>query len=261
MGHATDLRLLQAEVGEEADGDFRILVDAKYVKYLTVDPGLYDIRTMCFGPTLFSALPPLPLGDWNQGHISINPKDGRAHFIGERIQFPQIMHTWHPLKLDHLDLEWGTKLRSNVYEATMPGTVNTTVIVKFARFPWEISWLDAETTAYQWLQGHSIGPRFLGHLMEEGRVIGFIIERIPNFRHATPEDLSLCQRALSKLHRIGIKHGDINKHNFLIHDGTATLIDFDAATWCNDTKTLTDEFKRLQQEWEDVSGRGGMLPG
>lgn len=259
MEHATDFRLLQAEADEEAESDFRILVDAKFVEYLTIDPGSYDARTMCFGPTLFSALPPLPPGDWNQGHISINPRDGRPHFMGEKVQLPQIMHIWHPLKVDHLDLEWGEKLRSNVYEATIPGTVKTTVIVEFARFAWEIPLLDAETTAYQWLQGHSIGPEFLGHLVE-GRVIGFILEQIPNFRHATPEDLPLCQQALSKLHQIGIKHGDINKHNFLVHDGKTTLIDFDVATRCNDTKTLTEEFERLQQELEDVSGRGGMLP-
>ena len=69
---------------------------------------------------------------------------------------------------------------------------------------------------YEWIDGHQIGPEFLGHLTEEGRVIGFLIERVFDCRHATPEDLSLCQHTLAKLHKLGIKHGDTNKHNFLI---------------------------------------------
>lgn len=101
---------------------------------------------------------------------------------------------------------------------------------------------------------------FLDHLVEEGRVIGFLFERIPDFRHATPKDLPLFQQALSKLHQLGTKHRDINKHNFLIHDGKVTLIGFHAVTRCNDARTLTDEFERVQQELQDVSGKGGMVP-
>jgi len=86
-----------------------------------------------------------------------------------------------------------------------------------------------------------------------------MVERIANCRHAAPEDLSLCQSALSKLHHLGIKHGDINKHNFLIHDGKATLIDFDAATQFNDEETLDAEYQNLQAELADESGRGGIL--
>jgi predicted Ser/Thr protein kinase len=58
---------------------------------------------------------------------------------------------------------------------------------------------------------------------------------------------------------LGIKHGDINKHNFLIHDEKATLIDFDVATRCNDAKALTEEYHRLQEELQDTSGRGGKI--
>ncbi|KAF4964422.1 hypothetical protein FZEAL_10871 [Fusarium zealandicum] len=120
----------------------------------------------------------------------------------------------------------GQKLRSNVYEATCP-YFSSPVVVKFARFSWEIPLLEAEITAYEWVEGSQIGPDFLGHLIEEGRVIGFVIARIDNFRHATLEDLPLCLRALAKLHQLGVRHGDTNKHNFLIHEGGVTLIDFD----------------------------------
>ena len=85
------------------------------------------------------------------------------------------------------------------------------------------------------------------------------MERIISYRHATSEDLALCQQALSKLHRLSIKHGDINKHNFLIHDDRATLIDFEAAVQCNDAKVLEEEFRRLEKELSDMSGRGGRV--
>jgi len=56
---------------------------------------------------------------------------------------------------------------------------------------------------------------------------------------------------------LGIKHGDINKHNFLIHDGKAILIDIESATRCSDWKILEEEFGQLKDELRDTSGRGG----
>lgn len=113
--------------------------------------------------------------------------------------------------------------------------------------------------AYQRLENSGIGPKFLGHLSEEGRVIGFIMERITDFRHATPEDLPLSQQALSQLHKLKMKHGDPNKHNILIHDGKATLIDFDHSTLCSDEQALNEEHQLLAVELSDTSGRGGRI--
>lgn len=56
-----------------------------------------------------------------------------------------------------------------------------------------------ECTAYQWLEGHNIGPKFPGRIAEEGRVIGFLTERVmdgdKDARHATPADLEACSRS------------------------------------------------------------------
>jgi len=175
-----------------------------------------------------------------------------------KVQLPSISHLWHPVQIDHLELCMGRKLRSNVYEATTP-YFDLPIVVKFARFPFEIPYLNSETSAYQWIQNHQIGPQFLAHLTEEGRVIGFAMERIINCRHATSDDLALCQQALSKLHRLSIKHGDINKHNFLIHDVQATLVDFDCALQCDNVKVLEEEFRGLEKELSDMSGRGGRV--
>ena len=64
---------------------------------------------------------------------------------------------------------------------------------------------------------------------------------------------------MGRLHGLGIKHGDINKHNFLIRgdDDEAVLIDFDAAVKCDDAAPLKEETGRLEQELGDTSRRGG----
>jgi predicted Ser/Thr protein kinase len=254
-----DIEVLQCSVDPSDESEFRILIDGKFVKYLTIDGGLYNVDDMCFAPSLISIIPPLPPGDWNTGRISRNGADGQPHFAEvTKVQLPGISPLWHPLRIDHLELCMGRKLRSNVYEATTPH-FDLPIVVKFARFPFEIPYLNSETSAYQWIQNHQIGPQFLAHLTEEGRVIGFAMERIINCRHARPDDLALCQQALSKLHRLSIKHGDINKHNFLIHDDRATLIDFDAALRCDNAKVLEEEFRGLEKELSDTSGRGGRV--
>ena len=97
------------------------------------------------------------------------------------------------------------------------------------------------------------------HVTEEGRVIGFTMERIINCRHATPEDLALYQQRVSKSHLLSIKHGDINKHSFLIHDDRATLIDFDCALHCDNAEVLEEKFRGLEKELNDTSGRGGRV--
>ena len=97
---------------------------------------------------------------------------------------------------------------------------------------------------------------FLGLLTEEGRIIGFIIERLTDAHHASPTELRLCQVALSKLHNLGILHGDVNKHNFLVKDGRAILIDFECARATEDKSALREEMECLLDELGDTSGRG-----
>ena len=97
-------------------------------------------------------------------------------------------------------------------------------------------------------RGQANWSRFLGHLHEHGRVIGFLIEEILNSRHAELDDLEVCRKALSDLHRLGIKHGDTNKYNFLIQDGHAVLIDFETAEKCHDSEVLKEEMDNLETE-------------
>lgn len=158
----------------------------------------------------------------------------------------------------------GRRLKSNVYEATCARLGSKTVVAKFARFSWEIGHVAAETTAYEWIKGHDIGPAFLGHLAEEGRVIGFVMARVggegleSGFCHAQEGDLPLCQSSLERLHALGIRHGDINTYNFLVHGGRVTMIDFEAASRPASTEELEQEMQRLLDQRHDTSGRGGV---
>ncbi|KAF4510006.1 hypothetical protein G6O67_001934 [Ophiocordyceps sinensis] len=196
--------------------------------------------------------------DWNRGRISRDPGTGKVRFaLNTKEQLPGITKTWHPVRVDHLELQRGERLGAMVYEATCPRFAST-VVIKYACFPWEVQYLDKETAAYELLEGHGIGPPFLAHLTEEGRVIGFVVGLVADFRHASPDDFHLCRDALATLHDLGFTHGDINKHNFLIHDGRATLIDFESVSRAGASEQK-DELDRLMGELLDTSGRGGFV--
>jgi serine/threonine protein kinase len=259
------IRLLQASAGPDDISEFRLLVDHQHIKYVTVDPYIFDDMDLIFEPTLIEILRPLlPAGDWNHARIfratsSENSSTGNAEVQVETStqELPGILGVWHPLKIDYLELEVSSRPRSNMCEATcskIPGQF----IVKLARFHWEIAQLERETAAYKWIDGHNIGPEFLGHLTEHGRVIRFAISKIEEARHATPDDLDVCRQALRRLHTLGIKHGDTNKHNFLIHPHGVAMIDLEFAEQNATEAELNEELYGLEQQLADTSGKGGV---
>lgn len=255
MDHEHKKQLLQAEAAEDDESFFRLQVDGA-IKHLTVEQGVYSVEDMCFAPSLFSILPSFPPGDWNDGLVS-KDASGQPFFArATRTQFPSVENKWHNIFIDYSDLSIGKKVRTGVYEVTSPH-IKGTVIAKFARFEWEITYLENETTAYQWIEGHNIGPRFLGHLTEGDRVIGFLMERIVNARNAGPGDLDTCQRELSKLHQLGLRHGDVNRINFLVQGSRAVLLDFDTARKCDDQDRLCQELEALPEALGSASTRGG----
>ena len=167
---------------------------------------------------------------------------------------------WHSTVIDYLELTKVDSMRPNVYQVTHPCFGTTIVLAKFAEFPWKIPFFEAETTAYSWLDGTGVGPKFLGHITEEGRIIGFLIEYFGDARSATAQDLAVCEQALRELHELNVMHGDINKYNFLIRDGGAVLIDFERAEKCDDKAELELELAALSGSLSDPSYRGGAVP-
>ena len=260
---SSSLQLLQAEVDPtgEKDSYLRLLHDNKHIKYVAIAPGLYSSHDMCFTPTITALLNPLfPPGIWNYGYVNKDPETGLPHFaeVAQK-EFSGVSNAWHSTKVDYLDLVLGGKLMSGVYDATC-SQFATPLVAKFACWDWEIGYMEDECTAYQWIEGYNIGPKFLGHITEDGRVIGFLMERVTDetgdARHATPADLEVCQQALAKLHNLGILHGDLVKYNILITNKGATLIDFSEARESDDILASEEERKILETELRSDSDRG-----
>lgn len=167
---------------------------------------------MCFGPSLIPLLPNFPPGDSINGGLVALDAESRPHFASlNQTQFPGVKNTWHETFINYLDLSIGRKLRTGIYEAKCSLFGDDIVVAKFARFDWEIQYIEDETTAYQWISGHTtttpapVAPKFLGHLTENGRVIGFLMERITDARHAGTQDLQACREVLSRLRNVRIE--------------------------------------------------------
>ena len=71
------------------------------------------------------------------------------------------------------------------------------------------------------------------------------MERVVGARHAGSQDVESCREVLSRLHYLGVRHGDTNRFNFLICDSRAVLIGFDTAKKCDDRGVLLQEVENL----------------
>ncbi|KAG6218118.1 hypothetical protein E4U34_004272 [Claviceps purpurea] len=254
----SNVRLLACLVDEDdtGPGDYRFLVDGRHVKYVSTAPGTFcglDCERT-FEPILLGELlPPFPIGDWNNGRVARDPVTGKITFIRtENVQFTGVESVWHNVKLDELDFFCQVKLKQRVHVVTHP-TINGggPVLMKLAVWPWEVAWIETETAVYQWICDKGVGPKFLGHLTEgpNGRIIGFITEWLDGTRSAEPRDLDGC-----------IKHGDINRHNFLVregegHEDEVVLIDFDLARRDRPHVELEDEMKALKNNLESTNAQ------
>ncbi|TVY23383.1 hypothetical protein LHYA1_G007604 [Lachnellula hyalina] len=258
--YPTHVEILNQEIDPEdkTPSYYRILVNRKHFKYINIDPGIYEVDDLCFPPILVENLPPFPEGDWNCGRIS-QTVGNPTPFFSETLKktLPSINPLWHPKSYEYLSFQIGERLRSNVYVASSP-QFEKPIVTKFARFYWEIGYYIAETRVYSWIDGHNIGPEFLGYLTEDGRVIGFLIEYIEGHR-ATISDLPACKVIVRKLHGLSILHRDLNTHNFLISERGAVLIDFETAKRSGNGETMEKEVEGLEEQLLDESGTGGVV--
>lgn len=134
------------------------------------------------------------------------------------------------------------------------------MIAKIARFEWEIPRIEHETRIYQLLhQKHAVdlAPRFLGHIREGGRVMGFLLEKLHGRSHASINNLDQCELALKSFHGLGLIHGDVNRYNFLVGEDSVKLIDFERSEEGAAEQLMSTELRSLYAEFIEDSGRGG----
>ncbi|KAJ6035902.1 alpha-galactosidase A [Penicillium herquei] len=134
---------------------------------------------------------------------------------------PEIEYVWHDVRVDVLSLKMGTRFNSGVYVVQYDGAP---AIAKIACFEWDIPRIEHETWAYSVISSHEqqhpnnppIGPKFLGHLTENNRVIGFLLEKVDG-KPAGIEDLANCEALVRRLHSLKFIHGDVNRYNVFVN--------------------------------------------
>ena len=236
---------------------YRLSEDSGRIVYVSIDAGVYDEDDDYFPPMLMDLLPPLPPGDWTKGHITKTEERPQPHFAWTRqVDLPRITSIWHPRHVEFNELSIGGRLMPNVAEAFHPEFGE--LVAKYARFEWEISCYQAETDVYSWLEGQNIGPNFLSHLTEGGRVIGFLLQKL-NGHHAGIQDLPRCEDMVRKLHSLDILHGDLNRHNFLVDEEQVRLIDFETSVRGQDEDKKAEELRGLRKELLDGSGNASSI--
>lgn len=252
MGHVE-----RAGVPKTSKSYCRILFDGQRIKYVCIDPGVYDQSVMDSPFLLLEHLPlhPSP-ASWNSARIKKSP-NGEIIAIFKHKDLPEVTTIWHQNLVDTLSLNDIRKRNNQVSEVAYG---SGTAVSKIARFHWEIGYLERETHIYSLIDGHGIGPRFLGHVTDgmQGRVIGLLIEKLEG-RHAGIGDIVACQEVLKKLHSLGMTHGDVNRYNFLVTATGARLIDFEDTKPGANAEEMEKELNSLEEQLVEETGRGRAL--
>ncbi|KAI0867400.1 alpha-galactosidase A [Hypoxylon argillaceum] len=244
---------------DSVESEYRLRI-GNQVKYLVISPGAFDRDTLSLP---LQSLPPLPYNEkWTVANISRDKTSGELKTSIVNRTLAGVKCQWNHNKVDCLELEKTKQLTAMVFEAVshsiLPITLpsRATMIAKIARFEWELPRIEQETRADQLLKGYGLAPRFLAHVHENGRIVGFLLEKIEG-RSASIQDLSVCEAALRKLHKLGLVHGDVNRYNFLITEEGAKLIDFECLRENASPESMSKELENLRAELVDESGRGG----
>lgn len=224
---------------------------------------VFDEDTMCRPHLLISQLPDFPDNKWTRMEVSRKP-DGSLTSELSYEPLPAVKTIWHPKTIDVLSLEKVKRHRSGVHEVLHSGLL---AICKIACFGWQIPRIEHETYTYSVVEEYRepedpvIAPAFLGHVTENGRVIGMLLEKLEgNF--ASMDDLPACREALENFHRMNMVHGDVNRYNFILDRSKepvhVRLVDFEHAEPYEESKALA-ELQSLLSELAETTGRGGSV--
>lgn len=189
------------------------------------------------------------------------PRDGTLAYTITFTPLPELKFTFHSNLIDCLSLQKIAYLCPGVLEVRYN---DRPPVVKYSCFDWDFHRIERENWAYDILdnnydegQAH-IGV--LGHLTENGRPIGLLLEKIEG-TFASIEDKSNCEKTLRILHAepFHLIHGDVNRYNLIVdaEDGLVRLIDFEHAEEYDEVKARK-EIESLTAELTEETGRGGV---
>lgn len=253
-----EIIFMEADPDDDWESYYRVQIGNR-IKYLVVEPGTIDRDDLCLS---LYCLPPLPYDeDWTTARISRDMTGGEFRVSFSSRKFAGVKNTWHSNMVNCLELERVQRLTAGTFEALCHSTLPlippplATVIAKIARFEWEIPRIETETRIYQLLEGTGFAPAFLGHVHENGRVMGLLLEKVEG-RFASIDDIGKCKAALQQLHKLGLRHGDVNRYNFLVDADRVKLIDFEHTHENAVRDSLREELEGLAAELVDDSGRG-----
>src|SRR5579859_3236795 len=187
-------------------------------------------------------------------HASINSSS--AITFSKR-NFKGVTTLWHSKTIDRTTLPVVRVIKANVFKVQYNGSW---AVAKFVRLEFEIRFIEAETVLYRKIEAHHIAPKFLGHLHENGRVVGRLFEYIDGSR-AEKEDYEACATVLRRLHSLQLVHGDINLDKFLVLRQVpekVILVDFETCRRGTEDERMR-EARQLEQEFIDDLRRG--VPG
>ncbi|CAI6340619.1 unnamed protein product [Periconia digitata] len=245
---------------DDEQGTYRVRAGHR-VHYVTIPTSTFDEDTMCRTYLLIPQLPAFPDEDWTTMHIS-RGIDGVIESILSHKPLPEIHEPWHHRRIDVLSLKRTKRHRSNVHEVSYE---DRPAIAKIALFEWDFQRIENETIIYSIINKHQhqhpaeppCAPEFLGHLTENDRVIGFLLEKVDG-EFASIENVSDCQNVLHRLHGMGLIHGDVNRYNFIVDQShkTVRMIDFEHAEEFDETRAR-QELESLASELTENTGRGG----
>ena len=176
------LQIAGMEASPNEESLYRFRKDS-YVLYVTLaaDCVLLDGYDYGFPPAVRKFLPPTI--DMSYNHAFIDSSGNVTFSIRE---FKGVTTLWSHNNIDITTLPVVRQIKANCFKVRFNERWG---IAKFARFDWEIPFIQAETVMYRTLDEHNgIAPKFVGHLHENGRIVGMLLEYIEGRKPTNDQD-------------------------------------------------------------------------
>lgn len=233
------IRVITTTKRNDRESFLRVLLNDNSIKYLVLRSDVNGCKDLINGGTLLRFLKDefFNSNRWNFATFTRHSYIDRRDVILNLSAPIGNAKTWYLHRHDWTSIKLGQELKPNVNTAEDRHRPDQSYVIKYMHLPPTATEYtinkkaEVETEIYRLIQGHDIGPRFLGHMMEGERCVGAVLERIVG-RAANPGDVEACSAVVRRLHALGIVHGDLHERNFIITPTRAVLIDFATSFVC-----------------------------